>query len=174
VKGALVEEFFQDTYLKFRSNIIQALRETMTSKDQTVVVTGHSLGGSLAALCSLDLVLSELVVPENLHLYTFGEARVGNKVFADTMDRFVVNSYRVVHYADIVPHLPPRDLVVMDFLHHSEEIWYNEASTSYKACGVNENPEHGPIDCMDSLSPLKWNIPDHKLYLNYKIADSCS
>jgi esterase/lipase len=134
-----------------------------------VVVTGHSLGGSIAALAALDLVLSKVVTSENMQLYTFGEARVGNKVYADTMDKYVINSYRVVHYADIVPHLPPHDLIVMNFMHHSEEIWYNEASSSYKKCGVNENP-----DCMDSLDPLKLNVPDHLDYLNYHISDSCS
>jgi esterase/lipase len=140
----------------------------MTHKDQTVVVTGHSLGGSIAALCALDLTLSEIVQSENLLLYTFGEARVGNPAYADTMDKFVPNSYLVVHYADIVPHVPPHDLVLVHFLHHSEEIWYNEASTSYQKCGVNESK-----NCSDGLNPLKFNVPDHLTYLGYKIAGAC-
>jgi predicted lipase len=83
------------------------------------VVTGHSLGGSIAALCALDLVLSDVVSSNSLTLYTFGEPRVGNPAFAAAMDKFVPRSYRVVHSADLVPHVPPSDIIVAEYLHHS-------------------------------------------------------
>lgn len=43
-----------------------------------------------------------------------------------------VNSiYRVVHNKDPVPHLPPYDF---GFIHPANEIFYNEAFTSYVVC----------------------------------------
>ena len=40
-------------------------------------------------------------------ILTMGCPRVGNKNFAHFFDGIVPTSYRVVHYEDIVPHLPP-------------------------------------------------------------------
>jgi predicted lipase len=39
-------------------------------------------------------------------LYTVGQPRVGNDVFASWMTKFVPNTFRVVNYADQVPHVP--------------------------------------------------------------------
>ena len=52
------------------------------------------------------------------HVYTFGEPRVGNPTYAATYAK-VVQAYRVVHYADIVPHLP---LSAMGFQHSPIEV----------------------------------------------------
>jgi predicted lipase len=53
-----------------------------------------------------------------LTYYTFGQPRVGNDAFA-TVFKSLVNEYRVVHYADIVPHLPPE---VLGFHHVPTEV----------------------------------------------------
>jgi predicted lipase len=53
------------------------------------MITGHSLGGAIAALAALDIVLSGVARKENLELYTFGEPRVGNTDFANAMDLHV-------------------------------------------------------------------------------------
>ena len=39
-------------------------------------------------------------------LYTQGQPRVGNDKFAEFMTKFIPNTYRIVHYADQVPHVP--------------------------------------------------------------------
>jgi len=40
------------------------------------------------------------------YLYTQGQPRVGNDKFAQFMTQFIPNTYRIVHYADQVPHVP--------------------------------------------------------------------
>lgn len=40
-------------------------------------------------------------------LYTFGEPRVGDVVFAQALPFFTAGAFRVVHRSDCVPHLPP-------------------------------------------------------------------
>jgi predicted lipase len=71
-----------------------------------VRVTGHSLGAANAALCGFDLASTGFVPSDRLYVYTYGEPRVGNKVFAQMFDKIVPNAWRLVHYADLVPHLP--------------------------------------------------------------------
>jgi predicted lipase len=137
-------------------------------KGTPFLVTGHSLGGALAAVCALDLSLSGLVDSSVLKLYTFGEPRVGDKLFAAAVDIAVPNAYRVVHWEDIVPHLPPEDAVIEHYLHHEHEIWYNEAFTSFTTCTGNEDP-----NCSDSTNPLTRNVPDHLHYFNFPISQSC-
>lgn len=55
-------------------NLLQNYDESVS-----IIVTGHSLGGALAVLCSLDLKNS---FNRNIYVYTFGQPRVGNKKFA--------------------------------------------------------------------------------------------
>jgi predicted lipase len=50
--------------------------------------------------------------------YTYGQPRVGNAAYASTFAG-LVSEYRVVHYADIVPHLPPE---VLGFHHVPTEV----------------------------------------------------
>ena len=50
--------------------------------------------------------------------YTFGQPRVGNVAYADYF-KSILPEYRVVHYADIVPHLP---LEAMGFHHVPTEV----------------------------------------------------
>ena len=50
--------------------------------------------------------------------YTYGQPRVGNALFA-TYFKTILSEYRVVHYADIVPHLPPE---LFNFHHVATEV----------------------------------------------------
>ncbi len=72
-------------------------------RNARLMVTGHSLGGALAILAAADL--------KNLHnvdqVYTFGQPRIGNTAFAQWYPGHIPNTFRVIDYADIVPHVPP-------------------------------------------------------------------
>ena len=71
-----------------------------------VFVTGHSLGGALAALIAARISI-------RLHIdvdavYTFGMPRAGNAVFAKSYnDDLGSRTYRLVHGEDIVPTVAP-------------------------------------------------------------------
>jgi predicted lipase len=67
----------------------------------------------------------------NIIHYTFGSPRVGNNKFSQFFSTIIGNSFRVVHYRDIVPHLPPKDL---GFHHISREVFYAEDNSSYTVC----------------------------------------
>ena len=117
----------------------------------------------------MDVVLSGIAESEDVYLYTYGEPRCGNEAFADYMDTFVPNAYRVVHYEDIVPHIPPGEVVVPLYEHHSTEIWYNYDFSNYTVCGTNEDP-----NCSDSLWTFDLSIEQHRVYFDMRPAGSCS
>ena len=50
-----------------------------------LVVTGHSLGGAMATLFAMDLVVNEGV--SDVSLVTFGSPRVGNAAFSDFVNK---------------------------------------------------------------------------------------
>jgi hypothetical protein len=140
---------------------VQALGDTSTP----VIVTGHSLGAVLAVFAAIDLKAAGYAVSGPS--YTFGEPRAGNPAFAAYFQQLMPQGtwYRLVHYEDIVPHLPPEDF---GFQHAMTEVWYNEAQTSYQVCtDGGEDP-----NCSDSLL-LPISVSDHLNYLNYMVSESC-
>ena len=168
IPGAQVDKFFLEAYNSGRDKIIQAVTELYQTAGQRVLVTGHSLGGAIAALAALDIVLSKVAPAEDLYLYTIGEPRIGNPTWAQAMDEHVTTSYRAIHNADIIPHVPFKNMIVLEFEHHSREVWYNEGWTSYTMCGTNEDPK-----CSDSLNLLKFNIIDHLWYYGHWVNGHC-
>ena len=69
-------------------------------------VTGHSLGGALAALIA-NRIGTELQADLDA-VYTFGMPRTGNKAFADLYNQQLgMRTYRLVHGEDIVPTVAP-------------------------------------------------------------------
>jgi hypothetical protein len=113
------------------------------------------LGGALATLAVPDL--KDLY--GNIHsLITFGEPRVGNPSFSQYYSS-VIESLRVVHYADMVPHNPPASF---GFLHQGHEIWYDKSMKTYKVCTEGESTL-----CSNSLSVTSYNAGDHGLDTYY-------
>jgi triacylglycerol lipase len=70
---------------------------------RTVIVTGHSLGGSLAMLCGLTCGSAKVS-----HVITFGQPRVGDRAFARIYrDCLGLQTTRVVNGLDAVTLMPP-------------------------------------------------------------------
>jgi hypothetical protein len=157
--GAKVHSGFYEAYMEVEATMASAVRELRQLYPTTpIFATGHSLGAALAVLAAVDLDIyyhnSFLSVGI---IYTFGEPRVGNLPFAEYFDTLTTDKYRLVHYRDIVPSLPPK---LLGFHHIENEIWYDENFSSYKACKGGEDPT-----CSDSL--ISWSVSDHLTYLNH-------
>ncbi|MBF0400742.1 MAG: lipase family protein [Magnetococcales bacterium] len=84
-------------------------------------LVGHSLGGALAALAASRCLFGPM--DNNVHLWTFGQPRCGDKTWADWMnERFGQRYVRVFNAGDIVPHLP----TVLRFRHAGSEVFFDE------------------------------------------------
>ncbi len=99
-----VHEGFQFVYLAVRHNLIALLNKYSAGYSQ-MLITGHSLGGALCPLATLDL----LNVNQSLSpiVYTWAEPRVGHNDFVTFFNTHVNICYRIVNLWDLVPHLPP-------------------------------------------------------------------
>jgi triacylglycerol lipase len=77
------------------------LLEAHRDNDQTIWMTGHSLGGAMTCLAT------EYIAPrlKPFASYTFGQPRVGNDSFAEAYESVL---YRFVNNEDIIPTVPPR------------------------------------------------------------------
>ncbi|TPX62685.1 hypothetical protein PhCBS80983_g00348 [Powellomyces hirtus] len=98
-------------------------------RDFTISVVGHSLGGAIGILSSIELYdwLGEAFA-KRIKVFTYGQPRVGNQIWADWVETlpFAKDIYRITHDKDIVPHLPP---TLLSFRHHQDEIWINSKGT---------------------------------------------
>lgn len=91
-----------------------------TNPLESLYITGHSLGGAMAALMGVTLICEPTYrsIAEKLKaIYTFGQPMVGDQRFAraceekrDSKGRNFLrdNLIRYIHNRDVVPHLPPR------------------------------------------------------------------
>ena len=102
-------------------SLAAAIASYVSQLDDTLplYVTGHSLGGGLAALCALDVAVDYPDAFSSLAMYSLGSPRVAvgaeyKDISIDDAATFVQNyqlnvpaTYAIVHAADIVPILPP-------------------------------------------------------------------
>ncbi|KAL1979820.1 hypothetical protein VTN96DRAFT_5080 [Rasamsonia emersonii] len=115
--------------------------------DYGVVLTGHSLGGSLAALAAAQF--SPLF--DNITVYTMGEPRTGNAAFASFIDqRYSTSSpettrfYRCTHADDGIPNAPPTS---DGYVHHGLEYWNLDPTSAENTYVCTED---GAVQCCEA------------------------
>ncbi|KHN97404.1 ferulic acid esterase A faeA [Metarhizium album ARSEF 1941] len=129
-----VHEGFQSAFNAISRQVMSAIKSELSS-DSRLIVTGHSLGGGIAAIATSSLIGQGIQVAET---YTFGEPRNGDAQWAKYIARQIPDSnyYRVTHSNDGVPQIPP---TVLGYVHHGPEYFQsrdagNTARTTFK-CG---------------------------------------
>ena len=101
------------------------------SGSRAVWLTGHSLGGALAALAASRLAIEHQTPVAGLH--TFGQPRVGNRQFAASLGRALANRYyRFINNEDTVPNLP----LAFRFRHAGEMCWFNKEGALTRLRGI--------------------------------------
>ncbi|RWR76986.1 Phospholipase A1-IIbeta [Cinnamomum micranthum f. kanehirae] len=110
-----------------------------------IVVTGHSLGGALAAIFPSILILHDEATILNRFacVLTYGQPRVGDETFGSFIEAWLQNSglqqfyYRVVYRYDLVPRVPFDD-PYSQFKHFGCCIYF---SSWYKGQRMKEEPD---------------------------------
>ena len=118
--GCFIHAGFDIGWAERREEVIGAVTSALdTHPNYEIVITGHSIGAAIATLAAAELRAMNYTADT----YTFGSPRVGNEAFAE----FVTNqapqlghNYRMTHFNDPVPMLPP---VFLGYEHTSPEYW---------------------------------------------------
>ncbi|XP_052190741.1 lipase-like isoform X2 [Diospyros lotus] len=169
---AMVHHGFYSAYhnTTIRPGVLSSVRRAMELYgDLDIMVTGHSMGGAMAAFCGLDLTVNHEA--KNLQVMTFGQPRIGNAAFALRYTQLVPNTIRVTNEHDIVPHLPPYyPFFPKKTYHHvPREVWLHSTGfsilfyTCEKVCdGSGEDPT-----C--SRSVIGNSVSDHLEYYGVRL-----
>ncbi|KAL8376654.1 hypothetical protein RB595_007661 [Gaeumannomyces hyphopodioides] len=142
--GCLVHEGFLSAWNSVAAETISAVQAEMAaSPNSRVIITGHSLGGSLASLATVSMLGSGI----NVTTYTYGQPRTGNKAYADFVDQRAPAGamFRVTHANDGVPQAVA---VASGYQHHSTEYWQENGAV---AAGVFQCTGQEPTDCNNSV-----------------------
>jgi hypothetical protein len=119
---------FYHAYESVQAQMMAALAQVASNggQDYEVVVTGHSLGASIATIAGLDLVCDHPYSNHSINVYNYGSPRIGESAFADLIKGPLADKLslmRYTHWRDPVPHLP---LIVMDYHHAPTEYFLDE------------------------------------------------
>lgn len=99
--------------------------------DAKILNTGHSMGAALAVVSAIEIATKLNVAKEKLEIHNFGCPRVGNPSFATFVDSKVGGRFRIVHYKDLIPHIPQQEF---EYRHVANEIFWDKDFTSFEVC----------------------------------------
>jgi Lipase (class 3) len=126
-----------------RHEIVKTLERALSGKSifesgeplphalEALYITGHSLGGAMAAMMAAMLVTEpayQTLAKKLRAVYTFGQPMIGSPELAEECARDAFLGKRVIRYIyrrDVVPYLPPKDSG--PFRHFGPEYRYEEA-----------------------------------------------
>ncbi len=104
--GGMVHAGFYDALANVWKLLDRYVRYVQSRQQRVLLVTGHSLGGALAALAVGRWLEAGLAVHG---MYTFGQPRTGDPTYARNFNfAFKPYSFRFVNNNDLVTRIPPR------------------------------------------------------------------
>ena len=121
-------------------------------------MTGHSLGAAIAAIAAVEIRNGGT----NVELYTYGQPRIGGSEISDYITaQDKGGNYRVTHYDDPVPRLPP---LLLGFRHISPEYYIGSgdyvpvtsADVDVYTGDVNFGGNTGNLRSLDDLDAHEW------------------
>jgi hypothetical protein len=125
-----VHSGFKEMYLNVRVELFKIL-EDIIKKDQRnknnlkyIFLTGHSLGGALATMASLE-IRSKISHKYQVIVYTFGSPRIGNHSLSDLMLSVVPNIFRVVTQGDMIPQYPKLYILGNTYKHTGIQVFFD-------------------------------------------------
>ncbi len=113
-------------------------QEPALQKLEALFITGHSLGGAMAALAAALLYQGDSAEQERCApirqalrgVYTYGQPMVGDAAFTRLCTEFDSRVFRHVYKNDIVPHLPPRSMCT--FRHFGREYRWRDKTQQWE------------------------------------------
>jgi len=125
----------------------------------SVTICGHSLGGALATLLTLDVGLNTSCrTPVS---YTYASPRTGEHLFASSYNAAIASSYRIANRQDLVPKLPP--ILPLPYEHVNTEFELNPLP----------NQINSSIPCMHHLTTYLFLMGQQAGTTTYALDADC-
>lgn len=133
--GSVVRDSVHTGFKNSYQSVDDQIRNILDDHDRSnvpgarVYFTGHSLGGALATLASLDLAddIRDMGYANNdVVLYTFGAPRAITRRLLDHHRSWVPNGHALVNAEDSVPHVPTATGVSNEYTHIRNMVAINE------------------------------------------------
>ncbi len=105
-EAAKIHKGFALAYASVAERVMTCIKRLIDQKPRPVFLTGHSLGGALATICSLDVWIKLRISRRQIFVSTFGSPRVGNEAFSRIYDSVIALHWRIVVDSDMVAKLP--------------------------------------------------------------------
>ncbi|KAJ1944552.1 hypothetical protein EC988_005958, partial [Linderina pennispora] len=94
--GSLVHHGFLSSYQSVAHNVTsEVTRLAQMYPDHRIVFTGHSLGGAETVMCAVDLLNRRPDLKPRMHIYTYGQPRIGNDEWANRVDKLKLPIFRM-------------------------------------------------------------------------------
>ncbi|KAL3124754.1 hypothetical protein niasHT_001591 [Heterodera trifolii] len=174
--GGRVSLYYWNAFLRLWEGglAVKLLRFTRRHPNFELRITGHSMGGALAALAASFIAHHKLIASgasfnRRIRLYTFGAVHCGDRRWALELKRAVPDSFRVINHWDIVPQIARS--VRIDYYHYGTEVWYNNLMLKghpFRQCHDGQS-----AFCSVVVHPLLWNWLDHLFYFGTFVFSSC-
>lgn len=163
---------FYDALSAIWEGLVGEIRHLRTN-EQSIWLTGHSLGGALAIIAAATLHVQKAKNGfETNGVYTFGQPRVGDADFADFYDSRLGNkTYRVVNNNDIVTRIPQQS---MGYSHADRLLYFSEEGKLYSDDELSWwarfwDRVRGRLD--DLLEPGLDGIKDHSRHVYQELSE---
>lgn len=165
-----VHQGFLDAWNRGREKYLTILNDAISKNPSfEIVFTGHSLGGSHAAMAAFDFMNHYGKKYNNrVKVYTFAQPRTGNGGWAQTYVENVNFTRRFTKYGDPGPQTPSK---ADKFYHHTTEIFIDQSNNIHR-CEAAEFGESSGKACINrKFFPILWN---HQMkYYSLDNADKC-
>jgi hypothetical protein len=129
-----------------------------------IIFSGHSYGAITSQLLAMEAVKNNYKV----HIYNYGQPRGGDENYSKFVNEKINELYRVVHNTDIVPHVPPND--ILGYYHSCQELFEDEYGNIIECSNYYcEDPK-----CSNKYKLSETNINDHYIYLGHELSCNSS
>ncbi|KAF2840229.1 alpha/beta-hydrolase [Patellaria atrata CBS 101060] len=120
--GCTAAQGFWLSWLESRARVLAAIESTADQYGSyKIAVTGHSLGGAIAAFAAAQLRNDGYSVA----LYSYGSPRIGGPTISQYISNQPGGNYRVTHTNDLIPRLPP---TIAGFRHITPEYYISSGN----------------------------------------------
>uniref|UniRef100_A0A914P422 Fungal lipase-like domain-containing protein n=1 Tax=Panagrolaimus davidi TaxID=227884 RepID=A0A914P422_9BILA len=170
IDGKVLEYFINSFETLWESGIEETLKKLKKEYPKYELwVFGHSLGGVFASIGSFAAYKTSIFPSDEIKCITLGQIRTGTLEYAQAHDKYVPNTYRIIHATDAATKVPMKDPLSTnpdDLFHHRYEVWYNNDMEVGESYSINERADDFSGSNTINISTISPLDTSHLVYFN--------